>query len=118
MSTTLNLLRIIPVVFLCGCAGYNLHRTYSEYSEMYAKSVNEQLLLNLARLSHDEPPYFIQLGQMNAQFTLKTGFGFTPSHTGNTPAARAADVGSSFAKDAFTLGGSATLELTENPIFN
>src|SRR5438874_12461263 len=108
-NANIKLIVIIPLIFSCGCAGYRLHKTYADYSEMYARSMNDQLLLNLARLSHDEPPYFIQLGQMNAQFTLKTGLGFMPSHTGNTPAARAADVGSSFAKDVLTLGGSATL---------
>jgi hypothetical protein len=42
--------------------------------------LNRQLLLNLARLSHDEPAYFIQLGNISSQYKFDSTAGFTPSH--------------------------------------
>jgi hypothetical protein len=107
-------LLIIPLVFLCGCSGTALRHTYADYSQVYADSVNKQLVLNLARLSHDEPPYFIQLGQMNSQFTFNGSFGFTPSHARIThPNGVAANI----VQDNLTFGGSIGGAATETPTF-
>src|SRR5579862_2887363 len=80
MRSTVKWLRLIPLIVLCGCAGTALRNDYSEYSDVYAKSVNRQLLLNLARLSHDEPPYFVQLGQISSQYTFSSSVSLMPSH--------------------------------------
>src|SRR5260221_9624859 len=81
VSANMKSLSMVPLLLLCGCDGHDLHHTFSDYSGVYATSMNEQLLLNLARLSCNEPPYFVQLGQMNAQFTFTTGLSFAPSGT-------------------------------------
>lgn len=108
---------IVALSFLCGCAGPALHHTFSDYSEAYASCMNDQLLLNLARASCNEPPYFVQLGQMNAQFTFKSGLSFTSTRTRNSAAGPIANVGG-LAKEVLTYGGSVTAEMTETPIFN
>jgi len=45
-----------------------LRHASTEYSEEYAELSNRQLLLNLARVSRNEPPYFIQLGQISSSY--------------------------------------------------
>jgi hypothetical protein len=69
------------ILLITGCAGrLALRYNYSGYFNQYGESANQQLLLNLARLRHDEPPYFVQLGQINSQFTFNTSAGFSPSY--------------------------------------
>src|SRR5438270_6241771 len=102
------------LVLLTSCAGPALRHAYRDYSEVYAESVNRQLLLNLARLSNDEPPYFIQLGQINSQFTFNTSVGFAPSqarvkHPGGTA--------SEIVQDGLTLGGTVSAGAVEAPTF-
>ncbi|MGA2852708.1 MAG: hypothetical protein ABSE90_01050 [Verrucomicrobiota bacterium] len=108
MNANLKWITILPLVFVCGCAGTALHHTFADYSGVYAQSMNEQLLLNLARLSQNEPPYFIQFSAMNANFTFHSSLTFSPSGTLLPDAA----------KNTVTLGGSALAEVTENPQFN
>src|SRR5439155_25264769 len=104
----------IPVILFSGCASNTLRHAYSDYSEVYAESINRQLLLNLARLSNDEPPYFIQLGQINSQFTFNTPAGFTPSHASIThPSGALANI----VQDNLTLGGSISVGATDSPTF-
>ena len=107
---------VVPLLLaaLTGCSSRAMHHVYDSYSVTYADSVNRQLLLNLARLAHDEPPYFIQLGQMNSQFTFNSSAGFTPSQ------ARVANWQGTAAKavqDTVTLGGTLSAGATETPTF-
>lgn len=76
MNKKSRCLALVPVLALTGCVGTALRLASTHCSEAYGDAVNRQLLLNLARLSHDEPPYFIQVGQMNSQFTFNTTAGF------------------------------------------
>ncbi len=107
---------LTPVLLfmLCGCSSMALHKVYSGYSHTYADSVNQQLLLNLARLSQDEPPYFIQLGQMNSQFTFNSSAGFMPSQTRvNHPGGAS----TALIQDTVTLGGTVNAGAVESPTF-
>ena len=102
------------IILFSGCVGTPLKKSYSDYSEVYADAVNRQLLLNLARLSHDEPPYFVQLGQINAQFN------FNGSATANPSFARVPHPGgalTTFVQETLTLGGSATAGVSHIPTF-
>jgi hypothetical protein len=113
-KTIMKWFLIIPLVVLCGCAGVALRHDYADYSKMYADSVNKQLLLNLARLSHDEPVYFIQLGSISSQYQFSTSAGFMPTHSSVAhPGGAAATV----AQDTLTLGGTLSAGFMENPIF-
>lgn len=106
-------LSILLLGSLCGCAGDALKRDYADYSEVYSQAVNRQLLLNLARLSHDEPAYFIQLGNISSQYKFDASSGFTPSHAsvihpgGNTQ----------LIQRTLTFGGSLGASVDENPVF-
>jgi hypothetical protein len=95
---------ILPLIWLCGCVSPKiLNCDYEDFSKMYADSSNRQLLLNLARESHEEPVYFIQLASISAQYQFTTSVGITPSYVfRHTPA---------------SLGGSLSAGLTQNPIF-
>ncbi len=64
--------------------GTALHTDFTDYSEVYADSMNRQLLLNLARLANDEPAYFIQLGTIASQYQFTTSASFSPSHVATT----------------------------------
>jgi len=108
--------RLCPALLLVltSCAGPALRHAYKDYSEVYAESLNRQLLLNLARLSNDEPPYFIQLGQINSQFTFNTSLGFSPSQARvKHPSANASDI----VQDTLTLGGTVSAGAVEAPTF-
>lgn len=106
-------LRWFPLLFLsvlCGCSGTALRHAYTDYTEVYAQAVNRQLLLNLARLSHDQPPYFIQLGQISSQFSFNSSIGFSPS------AFRVSNPGDAI-QNGLTLGGSLSAGAVETPTF-
>jgi len=93
-------------LILSGCGGISLNSDYYDYSDVYGKSVNKQLLLNLARLSRDEPPYFLQLGNFSAQHTLTGGLGLGNKSTGLDKAVGLTE-----------LDGTASIGGTEQPIF-
>src|ERR1700720_3115879 len=109
MNKMLKYIVIVPLIALSGCVGGALRVASTDYSEAYADAVNRQLLLNLARLSHDEPPYFVQVGQMNSQFTFTTTAGFTASNT-KVPM-------SSAAQNALTYGGNIGGGVVSSPTF-
>ena len=91
---------------ISGCGGISLNSDYYDYSDVYGKSVNKQLLLNLARLSRDEPPYFLQLSGFSAQHTLTGSLGLGNKTTGVDKAVGLTE-----------LDGSASVGGTEQPIF-
>ena len=106
----------VPFLFvLCGCVGRPLKHAYSEYSQVYGEALNKQLLLNLARLSQDEPPYFVQLGQISAQFGYAASAGFGPSSFVSTdnPGGNLTTV----AENTWTFGTSASGAMTHTPTF-
>ena len=79
---TYAIVLIVGCALLAGCGGIALNHDYGDYAEVYGTSTDSQILLNLARLSRDEPPYFIQLGQITAQHTLTTTAGLTSTTSG------------------------------------
>jgi len=104
------LIRIFGLLVICvvltGCGGIALNHDYYDYSDVYGKSVNKQLLLNLARLSRDEPPYFLQLSGFSAQHTLTGGLGLGNKTTSLDRPAGLTE-----------LDGTANIGGTEQPIF-
>jgi hypothetical protein len=105
---------IFPLIGLCGCAGRALRHNYADYSQMYADSINRQLLLNLARLSHNEPAYFIQLGTIQSQYKFNTSVGFLPSHTS---VANPSGVAAGLVQDTLVMGGTLNAGVEESPNF-
>lgn len=99
-----NAVAIFHLVWLCGCASPTVLRfDHDEYSKVYGDACNKQLLLNLARLSMDEPVYFIQLGSISSQYQFAGSLGASPTYVfRHTPA---------------SLGGTFNAGLTQTPIF-
>jgi hypothetical protein len=72
---------ILPLIGLCSCSSVALHSDFTNYPSVYAKASDEQLLLNLARLSNDEPVSFLQLAQISSQYSYATSIGYSPAYT-------------------------------------
>jgi hypothetical protein len=68
---------------LVSCAGPALHSHFRSYNTAYADSLNEQMLLNLARLENGHPPYYLIIGTINNKISLssQTGVGTTGNFT-------------------------------------
>ncbi len=47
-----------------------LTRPFRSYNRAYADTLNEQMLLNLARLHNGHPPYFLAVGTINNRYTF------------------------------------------------
>ena len=131
--------KYIPIGFLLlftGCANHAvLKRDQTQFGYAYTDARNKQLLENLARLANHDPISFIQLGSFSSQYQFGTGVAFSPSYvnnspsfynsaasttTGSTPPTGASSVSTSigtFMKNVLTLGGSASANVTETPIF-
>ncbi len=70
-----------------------MRNQFRNYNEAYAKSLNQQMLLNLARLENGHPAYYLAIGLIDAKYTYssQTAAGATGSYsdartaTGNTP---------------------------------
>src|ERR1039458_4418931 len=56
-----------------------LRNQFHSYNEAYAAVLNEQMLLNLARLENGHPPYYLVIGLIDHKFTFssQTGAGTT-----------------------------------------
>lgn len=65
---------ILAVLLLAGCAPLTYKNAFNDYSEVYADTQNHQMLLNLARLSQHDPPYFFQPGNIQANYTFSGNF--------------------------------------------
>jgi hypothetical protein len=103
------------LLVLAGCfsSGY-LKNDFSAYSREYGDSSNHQLLLNVARLSRDEPPYFVQLGQINQQHMTSGSLG---ESTTNSSATHPNGVAARIIQQTLSLGGTAGGTISEQPSF-
>jgi len=119
---------LFATIWLAGCYTPKVLKSdYREFADTYGDASNQQMLLNLARLANHEPVYFLQLGSFSSQYTFTSGAGFTPSAVKNTPGFYDASSGviapngpstvAEYAKESLTLGGSANLGMTHNPVF-
>ncbi len=62
-----------------------------DYNQRIARSQNEQLLLNLVRLRYRDPPVFLDIGTVIAQYTLDARVGVLP--TANVEASGSTEIG-------------------------
>jgi hypothetical protein len=107
-------LAVVLVLLLGGCTGKVLRTAFRNDSESYADAVNRQLLLNLARMAHDEPPYFVQVGQMNTNYNFGASVGAMPSHA---RISHPNGVVANLVQDNLTVAGNLGLTGTESPSF-
>jgi len=72
---------------LVSCAGTTMHSHFRDYNAAYADALNEQMLLNLARLENGHPAYYLAIGAIDDRLTVSESAGvggtgtFTESKT-------------------------------------
>ena len=115
VSRPVRIAMVLPVLLFSGCVSHvALRSDYDDYSRVYADASNRQLLLNLARLSQDDPAYFIQLASISSQYQFTTSAGFSPTGTRTDPVA----IGSvPMVQHALTFGAAANVGMVQTPIF-
>jgi len=57
------------------CGVHSLQSDFIGYNKAYASMLNEQMLLNLARLDNGHPPYFMTVGAIDAKYTYSSEIG-------------------------------------------
>jgi len=115
VSRPVRIAMVLPVLLFSGCVSHvALKSDFGDYSESYGQANNRQLLLNIARLSQDDPVAFIQLASISSQYQFSTSAGFNPTGTRTAPVANGA---APFVQHALTFGGTAGTGLTQTPIF-
>jgi hypothetical protein len=104
---------LFATLLLSACRGPQALKTsFHQYSEAYATTVNEQMLLNLARKANGHPAYFLQMGLINATFS------FSASGGGNISSSRTHNqIGPGIITQGLTGGGNLTLSGAETPTF-
>ena len=113
LNDGLILVILIVAILGSGCRGPAVMRSsFSEYSEAYASTVNEQMLLNLARRANGHPAYFLQMGLINSSFAFSAAAG------GNVSGARGRNqIGHGIITELLTAGGNLNFSGTEQPTF-
>jgi hypothetical protein len=61
---------VVGAMLLSGCGAARYRADYNGFNAAYADSSNHQTLLNLARLDHHDPTYFLQFGQISVQYQV------------------------------------------------
>ncbi len=83
-----RLLPILPCFLAASCSGPTMRGEFRSYNAAYADALNEQMLLNLARLENGHPAYYLAIGAINNRF-IDTASGTvgstgTPTQTTDT----------------------------------
>lgn len=72
MPSTRKLLESVSLCLAIGlfasCTGPAMRGQFRNYNTAYAKALNEQMLLNLARLENGHPAYYLAIGTINDSF--------------------------------------------------
>jgi hypothetical protein len=76
-------LGLAAVFLLASCAAPTMRNQFRNYNEAYADSLNQQMLLNLARLQNGHPAYYLAIGLIDNRYTFssQTSAGATGSYT-------------------------------------
>lgn len=64
---------VLVAILLPSCGVHSLESDFTGYNKAYAAMINEQMLLNLARLDNGHPPYFMTVGAIDAKYTFASG---------------------------------------------
>jgi hypothetical protein len=108
--------RLLPLIGMCGCSGVALRHDFTDYSAVYGDASNNQLLLNLARESHQEPVYFLQLASISSQYHFNASGGFSTAWS-HTSTADVAPLMGGLVTRILTLGGNIGAGASQQPVF-
>ena len=83
-----RLVPLIPFLLVTSCSGPTMRGEFRSYNAAYADALNEQMLLDLARLENGHPAYYLAIGAINNRFTdtasATAGSTGTPAQTTDT----------------------------------
>jgi len=65
-------LGLAALPLLVSCAGTTMHNHFRDYNAAYADALNEQMLLNLARLENGHPAYYLAIGAIDDRLTVSS----------------------------------------------
>src|SRR5579884_857019 len=109
----ISLFASLQLLVLCGCMNARYMRyDYKNYSDAYGKTFNQQLLLNLARESQQDPVYFLQLGSISSQYQFSTSGGLAQGGSRTAPV-----LSRGIVQRVLTFGGSVNAAETQTPVF-
>lgn len=113
-------LAALPLL-VASCASSAMRSHFEGYNAAYADALNQQMLLNLARLQNGHPAYYLVIGAIDDRLTISgsatiggTG-NYTDQHTTTTTGA-AKTVAALFS-DVFGGNASSTISRNSNPEF-
>jgi hypothetical protein len=61
---------IFGLLAFSGCISPQMKSSMGDYGDVYSEANNRQLLMNLARMDQGHPPYFFQMGQVSAVYSV------------------------------------------------
>jgi len=108
--------QLLPLMGMCGCSGVALRHDFTDYSSVYGDASNNQLLLNLARESRQEPVYFLQLASISSQYQFNASGGFSSSWS-HTSSADVAPLAGGLIQHVLSLGGNIGAGASQEPVF-
>ena len=102
------------LLLLASCRGPSaMMGTFIDYSQAYAETSNQQILLNLARRANGHPVYFLQMGSVSSTFQ----FGLSAGANAGQSRSRNSGLGAGLS-DTVTLGGTLGANVSEQPTFS
>ncbi len=118
LSWLTRFVAMFALLFLTACRGPSMMTgTFIDYSQAYAETSNQQMLLNLARRANSHPVYFLQMGSVSSTFIFGVNgggnAGQTRTHNGGTSGGYVAAL-----SDMVTFGGTLGASATEQPTFS
>ena len=110
-------LSLAALPLLTSCASTAMHAHFRDYNAAYADALNEQMLLNLARLENGHPAYYLAIGAIDDRLTVSGSatVGNTGSFTDQKTTAPAGIT--RLLSSVFGYNASGTVNRSSNPEF-
>lgn len=104
---------------LASCAGTTMHSHFRDYNAAYANALNEQMLLNLARLENGHPAYYLAIGAIDDRLTVSSSaaVGNTGTFTDSKTTVAPAGPITRLFQSVFGYNASGTVTRTSSPEF-
>ena len=104
---------------LTSCASSTMHAHFRDYNAAYAEALNEQMLLNLARLENGHPAYYLAIGAIDDRVTVSgsAGVGATGTFTDSKSTAGPSSAFTRLVQSVLGYNASGTVTRTINPEF-
>jgi len=95
-------------LMLAACSGPTLKGSFGGFNRSYGDTLNEQMLLNIARLQNGHPPYFLAIGAITNKFTfggeVSGGGAWSDTEGGNVGRTRGTQTSENYGQTEGVLG--------------